>query len=266
MSSITLPSEPAAEQAPAEQTVAGISPDEYWFEVRRPLVCLCFLAPLLIVYEVGVFWAGGAEQAQIRNGADVWMRAVLASVGLDSPMLLPGLIAAALLAWHLIARHPWRVSGETLAGMFAESVLFAFALVVLGQLQDLAFQQMQGAPRVSIGGLAARAVTYVGAGIYEEALFRLALLPACYGLFRLLRTSPRWSAALAVISTSLLFALAHHIGPAGEPVELFAFTFRVLAGLFFAALFVLRGLGITVGAHAGYDLLVGLLLAARDSG
>jgi membrane protease YdiL (CAAX protease family) len=230
-------------------------------------VCLCFLAPLLISYEAGVFWAGEAGQAQIRNGADVWMRTVLARVGLDSPMLLPALIAAALLGWHVVARHPWRISGDALAGMLAESVLFAFALVVLGQLQDLAFQQMQGAPPASIGsGLAARAVTYVGAGIYEEALFRLTLLPACYGLFRLLRASPRWAAALALISTSLLFALAHHIGPAGEPVELFAFTFRVLAGLFFAGLFVLRGLGITVGAHAGYDLLVGLLLAARAAG
>ena len=267
MSSATLPGGTAADQAAAQPDAAGVGPDDYWFEVRRPLVCLCFLAPLLVLYEAGVLWAGGADPAQIRNGADVWMRAVLAEMGLDAPMLLPGMIAVALLAWHLIVRHPWRVSGETLAGMLAESVLFAFVLVVLGQLQDLAFQQMHGAPRVLIGGgAAARAVTYVGAGIYEEALFRLTLLPACYGMFRLLRTSPRWSAALAVLSTSLLFALAHHVGPAGEPVEFYAFTFRVLAGLFFAALFVLRGIGITVGAHAGYDLLVGLLLAAGAAG
>lgn len=267
MSSITLPREPAAKEAAADAPASGTSADDYWFEVRRPLVCLCFLAPLLLLYEVGVLWAGGAEHAQIRNGADVWLRSGLIRLGLNAPMLLPALIAVALLTWHVVARHPWRVSVETLAGMLAESVLFAFALVVLGQLQDLAFQQIHSPPRVSISaGFAARAVTYVGAGIYEEALFRLTLLPACYGLFRLLRTSPRWAAALAVISTSLLFALAHHIGPAGEPVELFALTFRVLAGLFFAALFVIRGLGITVGAHAGYDLLVGLLLTARAAG
>ncbi len=112
-----------------------------------------------------------------------------------------------------------------------------------------------------IGGeTAAKAVTYVGAGIYEEVLFRLCLLPACFGLFRLLQLNTTWAAVLAVISTSLMFAIAHHVGPTGEAFRLFPFTFRLVAGLFFAALFVLRGFGITVGTHAAYDLLVGLLL------
>ena len=69
---------------------------------------------------------------------------------------------------------------------------------------------------------------------------------------------------LAVVSTSLLFSLAHHVGPTGEALRLFPFTFRTLAGLFFAGLFVVRGFGITVGTHAAYDLLVGLLMAPTD--
>jgi hypothetical protein len=35
--------------------------------------------------------------------------------------------------------------------------------------------------------------------------------------------------------------------------------------VFFAAVFLMRGFGITVGCHAAYDLLVGVLLAPPGS-
>lgn len=246
---------------------------DYWILARRPLACLVFLLPLLAIYEAGVIWMGGANPAQVRNGADAWMRDLLGAAGAGFGFVLPVLVIVVLMGWHLRVRHPWRISGETLMGMFAESLLFAFALIVAGQLQNRAFEKL-GNPEIPLAvrssaaqatGLigdetAARAITYVGAGIYEEVLFRLCLLPACFGLFRLLKLNKTWAAVLAMICTSLLFSLAHHVGPTGEAIRLFPFTFRLLAGLFFSGLFVLRGFGITVGTHAAYDLLVGLLL------
>jgi membrane protease YdiL (CAAX protease family) len=65
---------------------------------------------------------------------------------------------------------------------------------------------------------------------------------------------------MAAISTSFVFALAHHIGPTADAFNLFTFSFRAAAGMFFAAVFFLRGFGITVGCHAAYDLLVGVFL------
>ncbi len=231
-------------------------------QARRPLACLVFLLPLLAIYEAGVIWTGGNQPAAVRNGADAWMRSLLETAGVPFGFVLPALVVVVLLGWHLCVKQPWKVSAETLLGMFAESLLFAFALIVAGQLQNLAFEKL-GNPEVplAIGSpTAAQAVTFVGAGIYEEVLFRLCLLPACFGMFRLCQLNKTWAAILAVISTSLLFALAHHVGPTGEALRLFPFTFRTLAGLFFAGLFVTRGFGITVGTHAAYDLLVGLLL------
>ena len=106
----------------------------------------------------------------------------------------------------------------------------------------------------------ARALGYVGAGIYEEVLFRLALLPASIAVLRQPVKLRAWATPLAVLATSLLFSAAHHAGPSGEPFDLFRFCFRALAGGIFAGLFVLRGFGITAGSHALYDLLVGVLL------
>jgi len=61
------------------------------------------------------------------------------------------------------------------------------------------------------------------------------------------------------VASSLLFSAAHYVGPLGERFELYSFTFRTLAGMFFAVLFIVRGFGIAAGTHAVYDVLVGLI-------
>ena len=171
--------EDAAQSQPASKRIIGC-------KARRPLACLVFLLPLLAIYEAGVIWTGGDQPAAVRNGADAWMRSLLETAGVPFGFVLPALVVVVLLGWHLSVKQPWKVSAETLMGMFAESLLFAFALIVAGQLQNLAFEKL-GNPEVplAVGGeTAAQAVTYVGAGIYEEVLFRLCLLPACFGMFR----------------------------------------------------------------------------------
>jgi membrane protease YdiL (CAAX protease family) len=242
------------------------NPDDsasYWNRTRRPLTSLVFLTPLLVSYEAGVLWLGGRDPDGLRSGADYWMRGGLEYLGLNQPWLLPVGILAGLMVWHLASGNPWRVGWQTLLGMLAESLLFAFLLVVFGQLQDYGFRHLPQVVFASISPqrTAALAVLFVGAGIYEETLFRLCLLPTCRAFFRWGRLSAGWSTTLAVLATSLAFSLAHYVGPAGEPFRLFTFAFRAVAGLYFAILFVLRGFGVTVGAHAGYDLIVGLVLS-----
>ena len=234
-------------------------PPDYWDLAQRPLNSLCFLLPLLVAYEVGVFWLGGTQAAALRNGADCWLRGALETVGGKYEWLLPVIIALALLAWQGVSRQPWQVSPETWLGMLAESVLFAFLLVLFGQAQGALFQQWSQTS-VAIPAELARGISFLGAGIYEEVLFRLLLIPACYGVWRLLLLPHKPALLMAVLLSSLLFAGAHYVGVTGETFTPFTFTFRVFAGIYFAALFALRGFGIAAGTHAAYDLLVGVLL------
>jgi len=233
----------------------------YWEQAKCPLVCLVFLTPLLVIYEVGVLLFSESSQTVVRNGADHWMRMGLQSIGLNAQHALPFLIVFGLVGWHFVGRYPCKISTDTLLGMVSESLLFAFCLVVLGQLQNVAFRELNISPDLMIGQDALpRILAFVGAGVYEEVMFRLCLLPMLFGIFRVLAMPIKWAAVLSVLSTSLIFSLAHYVGSSAETLTLFSFTFRSLAGLFFAGLFYFRGFGITVGCHAAYDVIVGFLM------
>lgn len=234
----------------------------YWQEARQPLASLVFLLPLLAIYELGVLWMAQGHPELVRNGADFWMRGWLQQLGFAHAWLLPVLVIGGLLIWQLAGRYPFRLSGETLLGMLAESLLFAFLLIIAGQLQDLAFHQLS-LPTLAVDQRSLRVITFIGAGVYEEFLFRLCLLPVTFTVFRGLQFNTKWAAILSVLLTGLAFSAAHYWGAAGDDFEWFTFTFRLTAGLFFAALFFLRGFGITVGTHAAYDLVVGVVLFPR---
>ena len=247
-----------------EPTTTSLKED-YWSDTRRPLTSLLFLLPWIAIYEIGILMLSQPGSNELRNGADYWMRSLLALSGAGQILLLPMLVIAILLSWHLIRRYSWTIRIETQVGMLAESLLLAVALVAVGQLHHLLFVNFQtpdNDPRLlTIQGPLTYAVSYIGAGIYEEVMFRLLLVPAAFGVFRIMELPSRWAAAMAAVSTSFIFALAHHVGPAADAFNLFTFSFRAAAGIFFAAVFFIRGFGITVGCHAAYDLLVGVFVA-----
>ena len=101
-------------------------------------------------------------------------------------------------------------------------------------------------------------VGFLGAGIYEEFLFRLGLFSLLYYVLRLLLLPKIVALLLGALASALFFSTAHHLGSAGEPMDASKFLFRTAAGLIFTALYLTRGLGIAAGAHAGYNILVGV--------
>lgn len=230
------------------------------------MCCLIFLLPILVVYEIGILWLGGTNPEELRNGADYWMRAWLQQQGYRMPWLLPFLVIVSLLTYQILGRFPWHFRFETLIGMAAESVLFACVLLLLARGQDWLFRIYFNPADLELSGTTidrdglVRIISFLGAGLYEEVLFRLVALPSGQILFRILLVPRSLTMIASIVVTSLLFSAAHYLGPAADSFTLFSFVFRMLAGMFFAVLFVMRGFGITVGAHAGYDLIVGIVL------
>lgn len=233
----------------------------YLSATRHPWACLVFLLPLLIVYEGGVLWFGGPDANSMRNGADAWLRWGLERYGLGQMWAAPLLVVAVMVmrcwaGWGDRPREPLAVA----FGMVIESVLFAVGLWAIARNFEPLLRQW-GIPTANVSfqtPAAEQLVTYIGAGIYEEVLFRLGLFSVLYFLLRLVLLPSLVAVLLAGVAGSLLFAGAHHIGPQGEPVVPILFLFRTFAGLYFTALYVTRGFGVAVGAHAAYDILVGV--------
>jgi membrane protease YdiL (CAAX protease family) len=237
----------------------------YVSATRHPWACLLFVLPLLVAYEIGVLVLAPGQPESLRNGADVWLRWALARVGLSQQGWPPALLAMALVLWALLRRRDRpRELVNTWIGMVAESTVLALGLWAVSRglrpLLDSLGLPLYAAPSAPPDPAVAQVVCFLGAGIYEEALFRLALFSVLCWLFRQGEVAPWGATVLAAIASALLFAAAHNIGPHGEEFEGAVFLFRTLAGLYFAALFSLRGFGVTVGAHAGYDVLVGVIV------
>jgi hypothetical protein len=231
----------------------------YFSATRHPWSSFLFLMPLLAVYEGGVMWLGGDRAEPLRNGADAWLRWAFESFGARHVLLVPALLVLVLLLWSW-----WRWMDRPLDpvrtwfGMAFESGAYAFLLWQFSQNFGPLVEQLGIRLEITIPtGPAARAITFIGAGIYEEVIFRLGLFALLYYLLRVLSIPILAAVLISGIGAALGFAAAHHIGPYGEPMNPYVFLFRTIAGLYFTVLFVARGFGIAVGAHAGYDLLVG---------
>jgi len=116
--------------------------------------------------------------------------------------------------------------------------------------------------------LLANVVTGIGAGIYEELIFRLVLICVLMIVFQdILGFSHTNSIVLSVLVSAALFSAHHHMDLLSGQVnhkDMFTWTefgFRTIAGVYFAILFAVRGFGITAGAHAFYDIIATVINA-----
>ncbi|MBX9579816.1 MAG: CPBP family intramembrane metalloprotease [Gemmataceae bacterium] len=231
----------------------------YLAATRHPWAAFLFVVPLLAAYEAGVVWLGGDDPARLRNGADGWVRVQLGNFGLAHHLIAPAAVALLLLlrAWWRWADRPADPIPVWFGQVF-ESGLFAIVLWQFGQNFGSMIDRTGIRLDVTVGpGQAARVLTFVGAGIYEEVIFRLGLFGGLCLVLRMAHVPTLLGVPLAALAGAAAFAAAHHLVPGGEPLNPAVFLFRTAAGLYFTTLYVARGFGVAVGAHAGYDVLIG---------
>ena len=241
-------------------------PRLYWRQSRSHRYSLLFALPLLVLYEVMAAILGHGESQAIRNGADVLLKsAFMALLGEQGPLVF-GVLLIGVALWLVIRdlrAHGSRLSPRIFAVMAAESIVLALAfgiVVASSTTRVLApFAALVQTPMQELD-LMTQLMVSLGAGLYEELLFRVLLVGAVAALgARVFGWRPLPAGVVAVGLGALVFSAFHYIGPFADPLEAGSFTFRLIAGIFFSALFVARGFGITAWTHALYDvfLLVG---------
>jgi membrane protease YdiL (CAAX protease family) len=202
---------------------------------------LVLIFPLLLAYEIGVLFAGRV------NGADVVTRAVYTIAGSRTAyMLLYAAIAGLFLLWIRRENRYQTLRLEVAAPVILEAAIYA---LTLGALITIVLDRLLG-----LGVDGSSVVAALGAGVHEELVFRLGLFAGFVALLSGLER--RFAVGLALVTSSLLFAAAHHLGVHGEPFTLHAFAFRTLAGAAFGAIFWFRSFAHAVYAHVLYDIVV----------
>ena len=257
---------------PARRGVGGperLGPDAgYWAWSRRPLHVLALLLPLIIAYEVGsVLYLTDASRGVVET---IQARGILGdafgvfgAVGLHLPAIV---LVVVLMCWHVALRDPWRVRGWHVAGMAGESVAWTMPLLIFAILTAPAAPAL-GSGAVPVEAVfempwQARLTLAIGAGLYEELLFRLILMAVIHFLVvDIAGSKDEVGNVVAIIAQAALFALYHDVSHPGGGANLGLMAFYFAAGLYFGVLFLRRGFGIVVAVHALYDVVVLLALA-----
>ncbi len=219
-----------------------------------PFTSALLIFPLFLTYQLGILSRGGRGQ----NGVDFVTRSLieLCERDLSNYLLVLGGLCIAYLAILVLLRRTGSFSARAFLPVILESAFYA---TTMGTLILLVLQRfLDFAPGLALAsGLLPVDVLVIaaGAGLHEELIFRLLGMGGLGWLLAGLTGRRRaWIAALVI--SSLIFSLAHHVGPAGEPFTYDAFVYRSLAGVFFAIVYQLRGFAVAAWTHALYDVYV----------
>ena len=280
--------------------------DSYLERTSRPVYAILFLVPFILFYEVGTLLINTnlLTQYQIRVVAFVWVQDVLLHLGTSSRFAWvapPLVVVVILIGLQIASKKQWSFCLSDYGPMVLECVLLSVPLIVLSLLSnspgtrpdrfprsDAAYPAAQvrvasqspafasqepreapGQPRGHmVHSLLTNIVTGVGAGIYEELVFRLVLICLLMVLFQdVIGLGHQNALVLSVLVSAALFSAHHHIVwidgrlARSAPFNWTEFGFRTIAGVYFAVLFAVRGFGITAGTHAFYDILATLVNA-----
>jgi len=193
---------------------------------------------------------------EIKNTADVVIKVPFALFGRNGSLIFNLFVIVFLLVSAFYVEKKYQFSSMTFILMFVEGAVYALFIgyglgyVVYKALFPLALA------KPFFTNIWTGIVFSVGAGVYEEIVFRLLLVSLLYFIFtKLLKIKKPISAIISVLIGALIFTSAHYLGPLKDSFTYASFTFRLLAGLVLSTIFMFRGLGVVVYTHAIYNVL-----------
>lgn len=239
-------------------------PAGYVHDATLPLASLVLLSPLITLYEVGTrFMTTAAQQGKdqqiIAFSKMLQFFHMCGATGRYMPALA---VAGGLIGSHLMRRDRWVIEFRTIAGMATEGILLGLPLLLFAFLVNRYFPLIGMLSESGAGpagsSLQDRLIMDLGAGVYEEFVFRLLLCSVISLLLKdFLMVDKKAVHPLMVVLSGLLFSLYHYWSPS-EHFIFRIFAFRTVAGIYFALIFMFRGFGITSVSHCAYDIIITL--------
>jgi len=229
----------------------------YLEQSRGLALSFVLIAPLLLAYEIALLYYPPAQP----RGAGRFLKEIFYAVFQTRAGMALNIIVALLLllAIFLLARRR-RLRLSFIIPMVLESAAWAVVLVGIAVLICYRLPNV----RLEIGAAGSAVfsdvINSIGAGVYEEILFRLLLTSILFlGGLRMFNQRTGYAAAFAAVISAAIFALCHVWAwnePFKDPQVWIYLLFYFTSGVFFAVLYTFRGLGVAVYTHVIYDIVV----------
>ena len=227
---------------------------QYWNNTRSPLYSFFFTVPLFFIYEVGILLSSSTALISMRNGADALMRQILSALGFNGFYWMGAIFFIGFLITYFFQKQYWNdivIESRYLILMMIESCLWSIGLYLFMSNVYILLMNPSGNFIIQQVTLA------VGAGIYEEFLFRVLLIAGIGGILGFIF---QWNNTLrnliAMIIAAGIFSAFHFIGEFGDYFSFNIFMVRFFAGIVLGLLYFFRGFGIVAWAHSIYDLII----------
>ena len=226
----------------------------YLLKSRTSFYSFLFTLPLFFLYEINILFLSWDDILIVRNGADFLMRNILESFDIYGLYGLGLVFFLGLLVTYIFfikEDQQQEVNVNFLFIMLAESMLWSVVLYFL----LFKFMVLLMNP---VGKTILQQVTLaIGAGIYEEFLFRVLLIAGLSGILGFVfMWDKTFKNIIAVVLSGGIFSAFHFMGEYGDFFSMELFLIRFFAGLILGVLYMYRGFGITAYTHSIYDLIV----------
>src|SRR5579862_9896082 len=182
--------------------------DRYWDLSRSPRYSLLFAVPLLVGYELLVAGLSHGTGGGVRNGADVLLQqAVYAVAGRYEPIVF-GVLVLGIGAWLVVRdsrAHRGPIRRGIFLGMLVEAIVLASAFgtvvgtITANLLHLTGYLAIQGGGPIQHSSLATRVMLSLGAGIYEELLFRVIIAGSLDVIAQRVLGWSRWIAGIFAV-------------------------------------------------------------------
>tara|TARA_B100001093_G_scaffold457747_1_gene469668 strand:- start:12987 stop:13586 length:600 start_codon:yes stop_codon:yes gene_type:complete len=191
-----------------------------------------------------------ADVPYVKNGADVLIEEFIKMIGLNGYYAASSIFILVLFVVLISQKKnskTFDISFKYISIMVLESLIYAAVLIMV--LQNIYL--IQGSTISVLNNF----ILSIGAGLYEELIFRFFLLFILTKSFSFVfKTKELTSLILSIIVSSMLFSAFHYLG--AESFTPLSFSLRFVAGIYLSLIYINRGFGIVALTHAFYDLFV----------
>ena len=227
----------------------------YFDYSKNLLVGIVFILPFLFLYEIICLFYFRYSNYEIRNTADVIIHDLFYFFGSYSQFAYSislFLVVLFIYFYNVNKNKKFKIIPISLLLIAFEGIIYGFILTLI-----LNNPEIFNIKHFYQSDLLLSLYLCIGAGVWEEILFRLIIYNLFLMLmFKIFKNSSYFNIFISIIICSFLFSLFHYIGVNGDIFNLTSFYYRFIGGLYLTVLYHYRGFGVVSMAHLSYDFIL----------